>query len=131
MPVLNEDGSVALDHEEFPRPETTREGLASLKASFEAMANVPMDKEGTTLAGLMKHHDVTPEEFLDEVEVTDDDVIGEINRGWAVTQTMLVYERGAGETATPTEPRPRPTPWPSRCACPAARCCPTACARRR
>jgi acetyl-CoA C-acetyltransferase len=54
VPVLNEDGSVALDHEEFPRPETTREGLASLKASFEAMANVPMDKDGTTLAGLIQ-----------------------------------------------------------------------------
>src|SRR5690554_846437 len=32
--VYNEDGSVALDHEEFPRPETTAEGLAGLKASF-------------------------------------------------------------------------------------------------
>ncbi|HEY9092564.1 acetyl-CoA C-acetyltransferase [Parasphingorhabdus sp.] len=32
--VYNEDGSVALDHEEFPRPETTAEGLASLKPSF-------------------------------------------------------------------------------------------------
>ncbi|MDH4364359.1 MAG: acyl-CoA dehydrogenase family protein, partial [Acidimicrobiia bacterium] len=37
------------------------------------------------------------EEFLDEVEVTEADVIGEVNKGWAVTQTMLVYERGAGE----------------------------------
>ncbi|MEZ5412348.1 MAG: acyl-CoA dehydrogenase family protein [Acidimicrobiales bacterium] len=36
------------------------------------------------------------EEFLDEVEVTDADVIGEVNQGWAVTQTMLVYERGGG-----------------------------------
>lgn len=36
------------------------------------------------------------EEFLEDVEVTDDDVIGEVNRGWAVTQTMLVYERGGG-----------------------------------
>jgi alkylation response protein AidB-like acyl-CoA dehydrogenase len=36
------------------------------------------------------------EEFLDDVEVTDADVIGEVNKGWAVTQTMLVYERGAG-----------------------------------
>src|SRR3546814_4717962 len=26
VPVLNPDGSVALDHEEFPRPETTAEG---------------------------------------------------------------------------------------------------------
>lgn len=46
------------------------------------------------------------EEFLDEVEVGDDDVIGEINQGWSVTQTMLVYERGAGEMgATTLEPR--------------------------
>ncbi len=31
VPVLNEDGSVALDHEEFPRPTTTAEGLAGLE----------------------------------------------------------------------------------------------------
>ncbi|MBX9885939.1 MAG: acetyl-CoA C-acyltransferase, partial [Novosphingobium sp.] len=37
VPVLNEDGTVALDHEEFPRPETTAEGLASLKPAFAAM----------------------------------------------------------------------------------------------
>ena len=37
VPVYNEDGSVALDHEEFPRPETTAEGLAGLKASFGAL----------------------------------------------------------------------------------------------
>ena len=39
VPVLNEDGSVALDHEEFPRPETTLEGLSSLKASFDGIAD--------------------------------------------------------------------------------------------
>ena len=39
IPVLNEDGSVALDHEEFPRPQTTAEGLAALKASFDGMAD--------------------------------------------------------------------------------------------
>ncbi|QNO27040.1 acetyl-CoA C-acetyltransferase [Sphingopyxis sp. OPL5] len=37
VPVYNEDGSVALDREEFPRPETTAEGLAGLKASFGAL----------------------------------------------------------------------------------------------
>lgn len=37
--VYNEDGTVALDHEEFPRPETTAEGLAALKPSFAAMAD--------------------------------------------------------------------------------------------
>lgn len=39
VPVMNEDGSVALDREEFPRPETTAEGLASLKPSFQALAD--------------------------------------------------------------------------------------------
>ncbi len=48
FPVYREDGSVALDREEFPRPQTTLEGLAALKASFEPMANVPLDAKGTT-----------------------------------------------------------------------------------
>src|SRR3546814_3931090 len=39
VPVLNTDGSVALDHEEFPRPETTAEGLASLKPAFTGLAD--------------------------------------------------------------------------------------------
>ncbi len=39
VPVMNDDGSVALDREEFPRPETTAEGLAGLKASFDAIAD--------------------------------------------------------------------------------------------
>jgi alkylation response protein AidB-like acyl-CoA dehydrogenase len=36
------------------------------------------------------------QEFLDNVELTDDDVIGDVDGGWAVAQTMLVFERGAG-----------------------------------
>ena len=39
VPVLNADGSIALDHEEFPRPETTAEGLATLRPSFAALAD--------------------------------------------------------------------------------------------
>lgn len=38
VPVRNEDGSVALDREEFPRPDTTAEALAALKASFAQLA---------------------------------------------------------------------------------------------
>ena len=37
IPVRNPDGTVALDHDEFPRPGTTIEGLAKLAPSFEAM----------------------------------------------------------------------------------------------
>ncbi len=40
--VKNEDGSIALDHEEFPRPETTAEGLAALKPSFTQIADFDM-----------------------------------------------------------------------------------------
>mgnify|MGYP002778830042 CR=1 FL=1 len=54
VPVYKEDGTLALDREEFPRPQTTLEGLASLKPSFEAMANFPLDEQGTTFAGLIK-----------------------------------------------------------------------------
>ncbi|MFK7896640.1 MAG: acetyl-CoA C-acetyltransferase [Myxococcota bacterium] len=39
IPVLNLDGSVALDREEFPRPQTTAESLANLPASFPAVAD--------------------------------------------------------------------------------------------
>jgi acetyl-CoA C-acetyltransferase len=56
--VYNDDGSVALDHEEFPRPETTLEGLAALKASFDGIADY--DLGGMTFRGLiqMKYPDL-------------------------------------------------------------------------
>jgi acetyl-CoA C-acetyltransferase len=46
--VYNEDGTVALDHEEFPRPQTTAEGLAGLKASFDLIADMSVFADGTT-----------------------------------------------------------------------------------
>jgi acetyl-CoA C-acetyltransferase len=51
--VHREDGTVALDHEEFPRPGTTLEGLAKLMPSFAAMADVALDEQGTTLRSLV------------------------------------------------------------------------------
>ena len=48
IPVYGTDGSLALDSEEFPRPGTTAEGLSELKASFEAIADYPLDEQGTT-----------------------------------------------------------------------------------
>ena len=52
--VKNPDGSVALDHEEFPRPETTKEGLADLKTVFSVVRDVPVDEEGTTYGALIQ-----------------------------------------------------------------------------
>ncbi|MGH6998541.1 MAG: acetyl-CoA C-acetyltransferase [Phenylobacterium sp.] len=54
VPVYREDGSLALDREEFPRPQTTLEGLSGLKASFEMIANVPVDDKGTTYGDLIR-----------------------------------------------------------------------------
>ncbi len=53
VPVYHEDGTLALDAEEFPRPQTTREGLAALKPSFEALADVAIDDQGTTFRSLI------------------------------------------------------------------------------
>jgi alkylation response protein AidB-like acyl-CoA dehydrogenase len=69
---------------------------------------LPTDAKGVTIRQIRQINGNAEfcEEFLDEVEVPDDDVIGEVNRGWAVTQTMLVSERGAGEMGAATrEPR--------------------------
>ena len=53
VPVYREDGSLALDREEFPRPNTTIEGLSQLAASFGAMADFPLDEQGTTLRSMV------------------------------------------------------------------------------
>ncbi len=51
--VADDEGNVILDHEEFPRPDTTIEGLAALKPSFEKIADMPADKDGTTFRQLI------------------------------------------------------------------------------
>ena len=53
IPVYKADGSLALDREEFPRPQTTREGLAGLKPAFTQMADVDLDGQGTTYRRLV------------------------------------------------------------------------------
>ncbi len=53
IPVFKADGSLALDREEFPRPQTTAEGLAGLKPAFAAVADVPLDAQGNTYRSLI------------------------------------------------------------------------------
>lgn len=48
VPVTDDDGTVVLDRDEYPRPQTTAEGLASLKPSFGALADMPYNKDGDT-----------------------------------------------------------------------------------
>jgi acetyl-CoA C-acetyltransferase len=53
VPVVDDEGRVLLDADEYPRPQTTAEGLAQLKPAFEALARTPIDETGTTYAGLI------------------------------------------------------------------------------
>ena len=53
VPVHNEDGSLALDKEEFPRPGTTMETLSGLKTVFNMFADIPVDEKGTTYGSLV------------------------------------------------------------------------------
>lgn len=54
VPVLNPDGSVALDKEEFPRPQTTVEGLAGLKTVFSIWRDIAVDETGQTYGELIQ-----------------------------------------------------------------------------
>jgi acetyl-CoA C-acetyltransferase len=61
VPVLNDDGTVALDHDEYPRPQTTLEGLAKLPAVFSNFMAMPVDGTGETFDDLVRrtHPDLT------------------------------------------------------------------------
>lgn len=54
VPVHNEDGTLALDVEEFPRPQTTKEGLGQLKTVFSMWKDIPVDEQGTTYGALVE-----------------------------------------------------------------------------
>ena len=54
VPVYNDDGSLALDHDEYPRPETTMEGLANLNPAFEKFMGVAFDETGETFDQLVR-----------------------------------------------------------------------------
>ena len=47
VPIRNEDGSIALAQDEYPRPGTTAESLAELEPVFADFMNYPMDDKHT------------------------------------------------------------------------------------
>jgi acetyl-CoA C-acetyltransferase len=53
VPVFDEHGALVLDREEYPRPQTTLEGLASLRPAFAALADQPINDRGTTFRDLI------------------------------------------------------------------------------
>ena len=52
--IHNDDGTLALGREEFPRPGTTMESLAELKTVFDQFMDLPIDNTGETFDHLVK-----------------------------------------------------------------------------
>lgn len=52
VPVYHDDGTVALDREQYPRPGTSLEALSRLPPSFAAILDYPLDEAGTTYRDL-------------------------------------------------------------------------------
>ncbi|GMN04186.1 acetyl-CoA C-acetyltransferase [Erythrobacter sp. MTPC3] len=65
IPVTADDGTVLLDKDEYPRPQTTLEGLGQLEPAFTKIADVPLDANGTTFRGLInqKYPDLDIQHF--------------------------------------------------------------------
>ncbi|MFN4135117.1 MAG: acetyl-CoA C-acetyltransferase [Novosphingobium meiothermophilum] len=53
VPVLDDDGKVVLDREEYPRPDTTAEALAAMKPAFEMFLDMPSAPGGETFRQLI------------------------------------------------------------------------------
>ena len=54
VPVFHDDGTLALDRDEYPRPATTMERLAGIKPAFTAMLDVALDADGLTYRQLLE-----------------------------------------------------------------------------
>jgi acetyl-CoA C-acetyltransferase len=54
VPVVDDDGKVVLDHEEYPRPNTTAADLAALKPAFAEIQNMKADAEGRTFGDMIR-----------------------------------------------------------------------------
>jgi acetyl-CoA C-acetyltransferase len=65
IPVIDDDGKVILDREEYPRPQTTAADLAGLKPAFVQIADMVIDADGTTFRKLInqKYPDINIQHF--------------------------------------------------------------------
>ncbi len=65
VPVVDDDGKVVLDHDEFVRSDTTAEGLAALKPSFTGVADYAVLESGETFRQLInrRYPDVEIQHF--------------------------------------------------------------------
>ena len=53
IPVVDENGVVVLERDEYPRPDTTAGALAQLQPSFTRIADMPIDLDGNTARALI------------------------------------------------------------------------------
>lgn len=62
---------------------------------------VKTDKPGVTVQPIRQINGDAEfcQEFFDDVELSEEDVIGDVDEGWSAARTMLVFERGGGERA--------------------------------
>jgi acetyl-CoA C-acetyltransferase len=93
IPVLSEDGGKALGREEFPRPNTTLEGLSQLKPAFAALYEHPLDDAGTTYARLVRQ--VYPDVKIDHVHHAGN-TSGVVDGAAAVVLASPEYARAHG-----------------------------------
>jgi acetyl-CoA C-acetyltransferase len=93
VPVYREDGSLALDKEEYPRPQTTREGLAALKPAFTAVADYPIDDKGTTYRSLILNQ--YPDLAIDHIHHAGNSS-GVVDGSAAVLLASLAYAKAHG-----------------------------------
>ncbi|MCB2014592.1 MAG: acetyl-CoA C-acetyltransferase [Sphingobium sp.] len=63
VPVIDDTGQVVLAKDEYPRPDTTAEGLAALKPAFAQIADMSPDKDGPSFGDMIrrKHPGLTIE----------------------------------------------------------------------
>jgi alkylation response protein AidB-like acyl-CoA dehydrogenase len=73
---------------------------------------VPTDAPGVTIQPIREINGSAMfcQEFLDDVELTDDDVIGDVNQGWSIAQRLLIFERGGGYETAPRAEAPHGLP---------------------
>jgi len=54
LSLLSDDGAILLDHDEFPRPETTLEGLAGIKPAFASRYDTLLTDDGVSYRQLVE-----------------------------------------------------------------------------
>ncbi|MDP3174391.1 MAG: acetyl-CoA C-acetyltransferase [Phenylobacterium sp.] len=54
IPVQDDTGATVLEKDEYPRPETTAEGLAQLKPAFTRVRDTPVGDDGTTFGSMIQ-----------------------------------------------------------------------------